>query len=219
MRQLPRQVGSKNSGHDISRYAKETIGSTAQPRTFILVASPFGGLLQNLHEARQRIISIWVQARDQVGRTTHFREADRSHVGRERDKPSPIKRSGCSLDFVWVKASGFSDDALVYVDVARVDAPGDFAQHGVVARDPDIIEMVSHGVIVAGAADMAQKSAFSAGRRESGPLRLLAFVEMQRLASAQVLVGTSGPGPPPHDRADSADETTRCGFITIASNT
>ena len=62
-----------------------------------------------------------------------------------------FKRSGCPLDFVRFKVSGFSDDVLMNVKVASVDASRDFAQHWVIACDPHLVETFHHGVIVAGA--------------------------------------------------------------------
>ena len=47
--------------------------------------------------------------------------------------------------------SGFSDDVLMNVKVASVDASRDFAQHWVIACDPHLVETFHHGVIVAGA--------------------------------------------------------------------
>ncbi len=150
VRQLRGQVGREDSSHDISRYTKETISGTPQSRAFIFVASLLGGLLQQLDQARQGVVGVWVQTCDEVGLATHFREANRSHACCERNKAASFKRSGCPLDFVRFKVSGFSDDVLVNVKVASVDPSRDFAQHWVIASDPHLVETFHHGVIVAG---------------------------------------------------------------------
>jgi hypothetical protein len=43
------QVGREDPSHDVSRYAKESIGRTPQSRAFLLVASPLRGLLKYLY--------------------------------------------------------------------------------------------------------------------------------------------------------------------------